>query len=277
LVVDFLICDITSPQDIVERNQAAAPDQIEAAFVVEVVGGLISIDKGKIERILTELTCQLLKCGGCRSDAKINLPGHTGFLPIGSADGSPLFADVARNKLALRRKGHGDGQCTEAGKDPNFQRAPGGNEFHQPSQKRSLIRTKLHAGVRESFGFSAEPLLDVGFFGRNLRHILFDRVGKERTFCHNARSSGVQELQEFKSYRIGAAIKLSRGFVFFAQTNPLLNSVTPELLQLLPLSSSSLPTGTDTDTSSPPAHHALGPLSTKFSYLEAFCANMEPR
>jgi hypothetical protein len=44
---------------------------------------------------------------------------------------------------------------------------------------------------------------------------------------------GVQELQEFRSYRIGAAIKLSRGFVFFAQTKPLLNSVTPELLQLL--------------------------------------------
>ena len=72
----------------------------------------------------------------------------------------------------------------EAGKDADFQRAPGFNEFHQPSQKRSLVRTKLHAGVREFFCFSAEPLLDVGFLGCNLRHILFDRVGKERTFCH---------------------------------------------------------------------------------------------
>jgi hypothetical protein len=42
-------------------------------------------------------------------------------------------------------------------------------------------------------------------------------------------------------------------------------------------SSFSLPTDTATATSSPPAHHVLGPLSTKFSYLEAFCANMEPR
>src|SRR5580704_4980245 len=120
-----------------------------------IVGRLIGINEGKIERVLAQLMLQFLQGYRGRSDAQVNLSDNPGLFPVGFAHGGPIFTDVTRDEFASSRECHGNSESAEAGEGADLQRVPGADELYEPGEKRSLIRAELHSGLWELFRFSA--------------------------------------------------------------------------------------------------------------------------
>ncbi len=156
-----------APQGVVDRDQPARAQQLQAALVVGVVAGLVGIDEGEV-----------VLPGGAGREAgverrerrrqlQVDLVRDAGLLPVWPADPRVGFADVAGEQLAVVGQRQRHRERAVAGEDADLERATSSHQPHQQRHELALLGRDLHAAVR---------LLARGGAQGGLRGVLAQRV-----------------------------------------------------------------------------------------------------
>src|SRR5262245_66619434 len=97
------IGDPTVPQRIVDRDQPAGADELQALLVIEVVALLVGVDESKIEAAILPRRAQPGERLGSRPETQVDALGDARGAPAALRHIRPLLARVAAAELALAR------------------------------------------------------------------------------------------------------------------------------------------------------------------------------
>ncbi len=152
-----------SPERVVDGDQAACADQLEALLVIKVQILLVGVDEGKIETAGCSGVDQLRECVGRRRQAQVDAVGDARFAPVAPGNFGPFLADVAAGQLAVGREHQRHGKRAISGERADLERAPGVDETHEQAHELRLLRADLQAGVGQTPRLGAQSRHELRF------------------------------------------------------------------------------------------------------------------
>ena len=95
-----------APQPIIDGNQAARPQERQAALVIVAVVDFVRVDKGEIETAgRSPLAQEGVQGFHSRTQTQVDLVGDAGLGPVAEANGGENFADIAGDDAAVGGQG----------------------------------------------------------------------------------------------------------------------------------------------------------------------------
>ena len=183
------IGDGAAPQHVVDRDQSACAQELEARLVVGVVAGLVGIDEREIEAAGTVLALELGERLLRRPQMELDAIGDARLGPVAARDRRPLVAHVAADETAAGRKSatRWIARCSPVNVPISMAlRAP--MRRTRNARNTPLIGADLHAAHRQLRGLLAQPLLERRLARHDRAEVVIDGLRQQRTVGHGRRT-----------------------------------------------------------------------------------------
>ena len=145
-VVNGGVGDIAVPEGIVDGDDPALADQLEALFVLGLIIVFVRIDEGKVKTVGIAVVDQFLQGFVGRRQQQLDFFVYPGLLPVTSGHVGPFLVDIAGNQAPVAGQSFRHAQGAVAGEDADLDNLSGTEQFNQQIQQLPLLRLDLHAG-----------------------------------------------------------------------------------------------------------------------------------
>jgi hypothetical protein len=154
--------------------------QVQTAFVVAQIVGLVGVDEGQIDIPPFAVADQRIQCVEGRRDAQVDALPDAGLAPVRFRHRGPLGADVTAHDAARGRQRRGHRKRAVAGEGADLEDLFRPGKLHQQRHELALLRRDLHVGFFQSHRHLAQSALHVVFPQRVIEDVLVQRVVERR-------------------------------------------------------------------------------------------------